>query len=102
MDQEWMKQEPEDLPEHWEQTSRAFLQPLRAEGSELFVQKVMRKVRVYSQNEDWIRWPVFTRWPFPALALSIAGFTISLAYTLRPVPLSTETFPFEHHVPCLL
>ena len=70
---------------------KSFLEPLRLEGSEAFVQQVMRKVRAYSEREEWIRWPIFARWAFPALALSIAGFTVALGYTLQPTQLTTTT-----------
>jgi hypothetical protein len=70
---------------------KTFLEPLRLESSEAFVQQVMRKVRAYTEREEWIRWPVFARWAFPALALSIAGFTVALGYTLQPVQPSTTS-----------
>jgi hypothetical protein len=91
MNNHWSnKEESDELPPHWDKISQAFLQPLRAESSELFVQSVMRRVREYSQRDEWIRWPVFVRWAFPALAVSIASFTLSLAYVLQPSAISTE------------
>src|SRR5689334_21500216 len=90
MNSEGMKEENEELPEQWEQTSRAFLQPLRAESSDVFVQAVMRKVREYVRRDEWIRWPVFIRWAYPALALSVASFTLSLAYAMQPARVSMD------------
>jgi hypothetical protein len=102
MNRDWMKDESEDLPEQWEQTSRAILQPLRAESSDVFVQAVMRKVREYVGRDEWIRWPVFARWAYPVLALSIAGFTLSLAYVMEPVRVSTDEVVLENRQPLVL
>jgi len=70
---------------------KTFLEPLRLESSEVFVQQVMRKVRAFREREEWIRWPVFARWAIPALAISIGSFTVALRYTLQPTPLSTTS-----------
>jgi anti-sigma factor RsiW len=74
--------------ENWGQISTTLLQPLRADNSELFVQKVMRQVRAYVLKDDAVQWHHFLRWAFPILALSVSGFVLTLAYTLRPVKLS--------------
>jgi len=80
---------------------KELLQPLRYEASEAFVQRVMQKVRAYAEREEWIRWPVFARWAFPALALSVASFTLALNYTLQPTKLSADTIFLQDQEPSL-
>jgi anti-sigma factor RsiW len=75
----------------WQQVSGAFLKPLEAQASDVFVQNVMRKVRAYEPEEASLGWPRFLRWAAPALALSMAGFTIALSVSLQSDSPASET-----------
>ena len=94
MNHDWMKDE--DVPEGWEQTSRTFLQPFRIADSEAFVQNVMRKVRIYDQNEERRNWTYFARWAFPVLALSFTGFAVALVLTVQPLDVSVDSLVLEN------
>jgi len=80
----------DDVPQGWEQTSRAFLQPFRMADSEAFIQSVMRRVRAYDQNEERRNWAYFARWAFPVLALSVTGFAAALVLTVQPIDVSAD------------
>src|ERR1019366_177744 len=70
--------------------ARKFLEPLRAQSSEAFIQAVMRRVRSESLPEAGIRWAVFARWAYPALAVSISGFAAAMLYTVPPSTMSSD------------
>jgi anti-sigma factor RsiW len=85
----------QDLIENWSQTARAYLQPLQVAQTEVFTQKVMRKVRAFVQRDEGQRWRLFSRWAYPVLALSISGFVAVLAYTLQPATVPTNGLLLE-------
>jgi len=79
-----------DPEQEWHQIVETLLQPLRAEGSEFFVQNVMRKVRHVAPREARLLWRSFTRWAFPALGLSMTSFALACVLTMRSAPISTD------------
>ena len=80
-----------EILDGWKQLSARILEPLEGKDSEAFVQQVMRRVRAYGSEPEGIRWPVFARWAYPALALSMAGFVAALVFAQIPANVSTET-----------
>ncbi len=73
----------------WKDTSRLFLEPLRVKSSEIFVQQVMRRVRALEPEASGLGWPLFVRWAFPALALSVSSFAGAFVYTEQPLTAAT-------------
>jgi len=78
--------------QQWRSLAQTFLQPLKVQESEVFVQQVMRKIRVAQPVEELARPAFFARWTFPALALSMASFAGALLYVAQPTVASAENF----------
>jgi len=72
----------------WRQTKANYLDPLSVQPSKAFIANVMRDVRSCEAPESsmgrFLK-PLFSRWAFPALSLSVAGFTMALLYAVQPV-----------------
>jgi anti-sigma factor RsiW len=77
--------------ETWKRTARFALQPMQITGSEIFVQNVMRKVRVFSAELAPFRWSDFARWAYPALAFSMTACAAAFFYVLQPSPPATDS-----------
>ena len=72
----------------WGRAKMLILDPLTIRPSDAFVAAAMRRVRTWEAPEPWISRllrPILTRWAFPALSLSVAGFTMALLYAVQPV-----------------
>jgi len=90
---------PNDI-QGWHQTKKMFLDPITIRPSEAFINKTMRLVRTWEAPEPWISRllrPVFTRFAFPALSLSMAGFTVALLYAVQPVNKSGDALVLGGH-----
>jgi anti-sigma factor RsiW len=75
--------------ERWAQASHAVLEPLRAPATEYFVQNVMRRIRIYVEDNEGQRWQAFVRWALPALAFAATGFAAIFLYTMWPTEVSS-------------
>ena len=87
---------PNDIQD-WHQTKKMFLDPLTIRPSGAFVSKAMRRVRTWEAPEPWISRllrPVFTRFAFPAMSLSMVGFAAALLYAVQPVNKSADALVF--------
>ncbi len=74
--------------QQWKQVSADYLQPLKVESSEIFIQGVMRKVRAYGSKQELSRWSFFARWAVPALALSMTSFAAVFTYAIPTASLT--------------
>src|SRR5262245_13141079 len=70
--------------------SSQWLESLRAEPSEQFVQQVMRKVRLYEKRENsWNHG--WWRWMWPGMSIASISLLLALAYVEKhSLPLGTD------------
>lgn len=78
----------------WEKITRLFFHLAEPPASEAFVTRVMANLPARKAQGAPNGWAIFTRWAFPALGLSLAGFMLAMAAPLQELRAATDNYFF--------